>query len=108
MFSLLIYPIKGHRCYREYPPDWIERHLERADLKVLDTSKYDIMYSHSAIVRQLNVARSKLPLFPTKALADQMENAINDLQKESELCTNKSPNKRLRLGYDYVITAVKK
>jgi len=107
--------LAGHRCYREYPPHWVERHLERANMKLLDTSKYDILYSHNAIVRQLNVARSKLPLFPTKDLANEMAKAIDDLEKESkELIDNQksksssSPNnKRLRLGFDYVITAEK-
>lgn len=53
--------LAGHRCYREYPVDWIERHLEKAGLKVVQSSRFPIMYSHGAIVRQINVARSKLP-----------------------------------------------
>ena len=57
------------------------------------------------MVRQLNVARSKLPLFPNKGLAKEMGNTIDALEKESGELLQKSPNQRLRLGFDYVITA---
>lgn len=100
--------LAGHRCYREYPPHWIERQLERGNMILLDTSKYDILYSHKAMVRQLNVARSKLPLFPNKDLANEMGKTIDALDKESGELILQSPNQRLRLGFDYVITAEKK
>lgn len=99
--------LAGHRCYREYPVDWIHRHLQLAGLEVLDTSKYPILYSHNAIVRQLNVARSKLPYFPNKALVTAMAATIDSLEKHSKEATSKSPTGRIKLGYDYVITAEK-
>ena len=99
--------LAGHRCYREYPVEWIERHLENAGLKVVSSSKFPIMYSHAAIVRQLNVARSKLPLFPSKSLAKEMGEVINDLEAESKVIIDRSPNGRLRVGFDYVVTAEK-
>ena len=97
--------LAGNRCYREYPPDWIERHLELAGLNVLSQSKFPIMYSHRTIVRQLNVARSKLKLFPSKRLAEEMGKVIDDLEKESKEATDLSPTGRLKLGFDYVIAA---
>ncbi len=97
--------LAGHRCYREYPIEWIERHLQKSGLKVINASKFPIMYSHNAIVRQLNVARSKLPLFPSKALAKEMGEAIDKLEQESKVATDKSPTGRLKLGFDYVVTA---
>jgi hypothetical protein len=97
--------LAGHRCYREYPVEWIERHLEKAGLKVISSSNYPIMYTHAAIVRQLNVARSKLPLFPSEALAKEMGEAIDALEEESKLATDRSPNGRLRIGFDYVVSA---
>merc|ERR1719384_2731045 len=99
--------LAGHRCYREYPIDWIERHLERAGLKVMSSSQFPIMYSHAAIVRQLNVARSKLPLFLSKTLAKEMGEEIDKLEKESKEATDRSPNGRLKLGFDYVVSAEK-
>lgn len=99
--------LAGHRCYREYPVDWIERHMEKAGLKIVSSSQFPIMYSHAAIVRQLNVARSKLPLFPSKALAKEMGEAIDALEEESKEAIDRSPNKRLQLGFDYVVSAEK-
>jgi hypothetical protein len=97
--------LAGHRCYREYPVDWIERHLEKAGLKVIHSSTFPIMYSHAAIVRQLNVARSKLPLFESKELAEKMGHEIDRLEQESKEATDRSINGRLQLGFDYVVTA---
>jgi hypothetical protein len=78
-----------------------------AGLKVLDTTKFPILYSKSTIMRQLNVARSKLPFFPSNGLADEMENQIVALEKECELLTSKALDGKIKLGFDYVITAVK-
>lgn len=97
--------LAGHRCYREYPTDWIQRHIELAGLKVVETSRFPIMYSHATIVRQLNVARSKLPLFPSKGLAAEMGKQIDGLEKESKAATDRSPTGRIKLGFDYVVTA---
>jgi len=97
--------LAGHRCYREFPVDWIQRHLELAGLEVKDTSRFPIKYSHGTIVRQLNVARSKLPLFPSKGLAEEMRKQIDELEKESLAATERSPTGRLTIGFDYVVTA---
>lgn len=100
--------LAGHRCYREYPVEWIERHLEKVPgLKVVQSSRFPIMYSHAAIVRQLNVARSKLPLFPSRALAKEMGEVIDDLERQSLEATARLPNGRIRFGFDYVVTAEK-
>jgi len=97
--------LAGHRCYREYPPDWIERHLKLAGLNVVSQSRFPIMYSFNTIVRQLNVARSKLRLFPSEGLANEMRKSIDSLEGEAKEAIEKSPTGRLRLGFDYVITA---
>jgi hypothetical protein len=97
--------LAGHRCYREYPLEWIERHLERSGLEVVATSQFPILYSHNAIVRQLNVARSKLKLFPNQKLAKEMGETINFLEQESLKATSKAPAGRIKLGFDYVVTA---
>ena len=63
--------------------------------------------SHGTIVRQLNVARSKLPLFPSPGLAKEMENAIKDLENESLILTQRTKNGNLKLGFDYVVVVEK-
>ena len=85
--------------------EWIERHLEKAGLEVVHSSKFPILYSHAAIVRQLNVARSKLPLFSSRGLAKEMGSAIDKLEEESRIATERSSTGRLRLGFDYVVSA---
>lgn len=97
----------GHRCYREYPDHWIERHVKAAGLRLLDKSTFPILYSRSSIQRQLDVARSKLRFFSNKSLADEMAKEITALQKECELLTSNASDGRIKLGFDYVITAEK-
>ncbi len=97
--------LANHRCYREYPLDWIERHLRKAGLNVVQSRTYPIRYDHSTMVRQINVGRSKLKLFPTKAMAAEMGKVLDDLEKESLEVTRKQPGGRITLGYDYVVVA---
>uniref|UniRef100_A0A6U5KST7 Methyltransferase type 11 domain-containing protein n=1 Tax=Corethron hystrix TaxID=216773 RepID=A0A6U5KST7_9STRA len=95
----------GHRCYREFPADWINRHLARAELEVIETKKFPILYSHSAIVRQINVGRSKLSLFPNKELAESMRITLDKLETESKEATASAERGRLKLGFDYIVAA---
>jgi len=97
--------LAGHRCYREYPLDWIERHLEKAGLSVVQNRQYPIMYGHYSMKRQINLARSKLIHFPTKTLADSMGKVLDDLDKEALEVTSKQPNGKISLGFDYVVVA---
>ena len=97
--------LANHRCYREYPIDWIERHLERAGLNVIQTRTYPIRYDHATMVRQINVGRSKLKLFPSKGMAVEMGKVLDDLEKESLEVTSKQESGRVTLGFDYVVVA---
>jgi hypothetical protein len=100
--------LAGHRCYREYPIDWIERQLERMpDMKVVETARFPILYRHATILRQINVGRSKFPFFPTPELADSMGKVLDGLEKESFEATQKSSNGAITLGFDYVVCAEK-
>ena len=94
-----------HRCYREYPRDWIERHVKRAGMKVLETKTYPIRYDHQTMMRQINVGRSKLKLFPSKGMAKEMGNVLDELEKESLEVCKRQPDGRITLGFDYVIVA---
>lgn len=73
----------------------------------MGTSKFPIMYSHTTIMKQLNVARSKLRLFRSKGLADEMGKAIDELEQESKTVTGNCPKGFFKLGFDYVVTAEK-
>mmetsp|Transcript_8912 Transcript_8912/g.12697 ORF Transcript_8912/g.12697 Transcript_8912/m.12697 type:complete len:285 (+) Transcript_8912:297-1151(+) len=102
--------LAGHRCYREYPQTWMHRQITsyssgNKKLKILSTTQFPILYSHSSICRQINVAKSKLSLFPSQTLANEMRVVLEDLEKESLEKTRRSKNGRLTVGFDYVVAA---
>jgi hypothetical protein len=99
--------LAGHRCYREYPMDWIIRHLELSGLDVSETRTYPIRYDHGTMVRQINVGRSKLKFFETKGMAREMGHVLDGLEKESLEVTRRSKDGRITLGFDYVVVAEK-
>ncbi|KAL7473723.1 hypothetical protein ACHAXS_014290 [Conticribra weissflogii] len=99
--------LANHRCYREFPLDWILRHVKRAGLTVVETRTYPIRYDHATMVRQINVARSKLRWFPSEGMAEEMRKVLDGLEKESLEVTKRVAGGRVTLGYDYVVVAEK-
>ena len=99
--------LANHRCYREYPLDWIERHVTRAGMRVVESRTYPIRYTHETMLRQINVGRSKLKLFPSTSMATEMGKVLDGLERESLEVTKKQPDGRITLGYDYVVVAEK-
>lgn len=100
--------LAGHRCYREYPLEWIERQCEQiSGLRHVSSKKFPILYRHATIVRQINVGRSKLPLFNNSVLSKAMTLQLDDLEKESLAATTRSPTGTLQLGFDYMVTVEK-
>ncbi|CAJ1959373.1 unnamed protein product [Cylindrotheca closterium] len=98
--------LAGHRCYREYPVEWIQRQVTNIpELTLLNTTTFPILYSHQTIVNQINVGRSKFESFPSPELAEEMKKVLDDLERQSLAAT--SNKKRVKLGFDYVVTAVK-
>ena len=102
--------LANHRCYREYPVEWIERQIggqeSYTDLTLLRTTTFPILYRHSTILKQINVARSKFPHFPSTDLAEQMKVVLDDLEQQSLKATTERG--RILLGFDYVVTAEKR
>ena len=82
-----------------------ENRIRLSDLSPCFRVQYPIKYTYHTMERQINVARSKLKLFPTRALADSMGRVLDDLEKEAEEATSKQPDGRLTLGFDYVVVA---
>ena len=97
--------LANHRCYREYPLDWIERHVARAGLNVKERRQYPIRYDHATMLRQINVGRSKLKLFPSQGMATEMGKVLDELEKESLEVTKRQESGRITLGFDYVVVA---
>lgn len=97
--------LAGHRCYREYPQVWIERHVARAGMTVVEARQYPIRYDRGTLTRQINVGRSKLKLFPSRGMAREMGQVLDDLEKESAEAIERQPDGRITLGFDYVVVA---
>ena len=98
--------LAGHRCYREYPVEWIHRQIEATPLlRLLTTTKFPILYKHQTIVTQINVGRSKFQYFPTPELADEMKKVLDDLEQQSLEAIKRVG--RIKLGFDYLVTVEK-
>ncbi len=93
----------GHQCYREYPMEWVSRHLEIAGFEVERQERMPILYGDRFIKGQLAVARRKLPYFKDKALAQSMGRHIDTLQARA--LEHLGRHGRIRFGADYTIKA---
>ena len=70
----------GHRPYREFPVEWMQRHLKAVGLVVTGSKSYTILHNETSILRQVRVAESKLALMPNSDLRNGMENYLSDLK----------------------------
>ena len=102
--------LAGHRCYREYPMEWILRQVDiynnnnnnNPKVRLVHSKQFPILYRHTTILKQINVGRSKIPLLPV-ALRESMQQVWNDLEEESQRYTKEIPNGRVPFGFDYVV-----
>ena len=95
----------GHRCYREYPSEWIIRFMEREGLKVFKSKAFTIMHTENSVTRQINVARTKLSLMTSDALRDGMADYLDELQDRTKEIMAEQPKNNIPLSHDYVIAA---
>lgn len=95
--------LAGHRCYREYPLDWVCRHLERAGFTVEEAISFPIVYRERFINGQLDVCERKLPHFADRALAAAMERTIAELRERAlKICQVEGG---IRFGEDWIFAA---
>lgn len=95
--------LAGHRCYREYPHDWVVRSLQGSGYRVTEAIGVQVVYRQRFINGQLKVCRRKLKLFRDKGLAAAMEAQIEELRDRAlEACERLDG---LRFGSDYVVAA---
>ena len=99
--------LAGHRCYREYPRDWVIRHLTAAGFTVDDAVSVPILYGARFINGQLNVCLRKLPLFADQALAEQMRSHIEDVRQQALALPSLQQKGGIRFGHDYVVSATR-
>ena len=95
--------LAGHRCYREYPMDWVIRSLERSGYAVDEALSIPIVYGARFINGQLDVCRRELPHFADPALAEAMSARIEALRSSALALSEREGG--LRFGEDYVVAA---
>lgn len=97
--------LAGHRCYREYPDDWVRRHLEAAGLVVEHSERVPILFRARYVNGQLDVCRSKLPLIGDLGLRAALDQQIEDLRRRALAAVERTGG--VRFAHDWVIAARK-
>lgn len=95
--------LASHRCYREYPLDWVVRSLEGAGYRVEEATSFPIVYRERFIHGQLDVCARKLPLFQDRRLAEAMKATIAELRERAlGICATEGG---IHFGEDWVFAA---
>jgi hypothetical protein len=95
--------LAGHRCYREYPLDWVLRQLAQAGFAVQQHRLVPIVFGERYVRGQLGVCRRKLPLLRDRALAQELERHVQDLERRALQHLQRSGG--VHFGHDYVVWA---
>lgn len=95
--------LAGHRCYREYPHEWVVRSLQNSGYTVREAVGVHIVYRERFINGQLDVCLRKLKLFRDKNLAAAMTRQIEELRERAMDACKRLDG--LRFGSDYVVAA---
>ncbi len=93
---------------QEHPIDWVVRHLEKSDLEVTDVSKFPNVYNYKKIEVQINACRSTLKFIDDLELRESMSKHIDRIDNECKEICDQCENGEFTLGFDWVITAVKR
>ena len=97
--------LAGHRCYREYPLNWVCDNLQRSGFTVLKQAEFPILFGKQTILNQLYVCQSKLRYFADRELARSMSHSIESLKEQILQYLHQHSN--ISFGSDYVIQAQK-
>ena len=95
--------LAGERPYREYPMDWVLRHLRLAGFRPLDVQRYGIRYGERFIHSQLDMCDQRLSRVWDRSLALSLSEHVADLRHRALAFA--AVEGGLRYGYDYVIAA---
>jgi hypothetical protein len=95
--------LAGHRCYREYPLEWVKRQLDADGFRVIHSKAIPIRFGPNFINRQLDVCLRKLPFIPPGNFNAGLETEIEKLREEALCFVGKIGG--IRYGSDYIISA---
>mmetsp|Transcript_28683 Transcript_28683/g.48398 ORF Transcript_28683/g.48398 Transcript_28683/m.48398 type:complete len:300 (+) Transcript_28683:16-915(+) len=97
--------LAGQKPYREFPLEWMTRHLEKSNFDVLNTATYSILHSEDSITRQLRVAELKLDFFLDSNLRSGMQRYLDGLRSRIQEAVRGTETKKIPLSFDYCIAA---
>jgi hypothetical protein len=95
--------LAGERPYREYPMDWVLRHLRQSGYRCVDAQRFGIRYGDSFIHGQLDMCDGRLRRLKDRNLAMALSEHVQALRQQA-LALNQTLG-GLRHGHDYVICA---
>ncbi len=95
--------LAGDRPYREYPLDWVLRHLEGAGFKPMEVQRFPIRYGEKFINSQLDLCTQSLDRLRDRSLAVAFQRHVASLRERALALA--STEGGLRHGYDYLIAA---
>jgi hypothetical protein len=95
--------LAGHRCYREYPRVWVERAMEAAGLRLIDSKDMPIRFRRRFIDGQLDVCVRKLPYIRDLSLRASLRNHIEALRSRARAVEEARGG--ICFGSDWVVAA---
>lgn len=97
--------LADHRPYREFPLDWVTRHMERSGFRIVRSKSFTILHSLDSMTRQLRVAQSKLPYMRDPGLRQGMQGYLQDLGERIQSAVVTVEGGRIPLSFDYIVAA---
>lgn len=91
------------RPYREYPSDWVMRHLHRAGYEVTGGQRFPIRYGERFVRSQCRMCRQRVNRFADPAVAQSMLAHIETIEQRGLQLIAQAGG--LATGHDYVIGA---
>lgn len=90
--------------HREYPVDWITRHMEMEGLRIIKTKSFNILHTVESASRQIRVAQTKLDLMPSSTLRAGMSAYLEELTERVRVAVASNGGK-IPLSFDYIVAA---
>jgi hypothetical protein len=95
--------LAGELPYREYPSDWVVRHLEQAGYRVETVQHFPIRYRERFVNGQLDMCVHRIERLQDRGLAAALSTHVEVLR--SRALGLVAQHNGIRLGADYVVVA---
>lgn len=95
--------LSGDRPYREYPLDWVLRHLQLAQLRPIDVHRIPVCYGERFVNSQLDLCSSALAQVRDRSLAVALQAHVAALRDRALAFVSREGG--LRHGHDYIVVA---